>query len=272
MDNNNIWVIGASGSMGSKHLAKLEKRTDGVKAWGWDIANKGGASSYKDLIHTKINNFIVVTPSNTHYEIAKYYIERGKNLLIEKPISLNYKEAQTLYRLSREYNTVLMTGHNYGFNPDFRRALPELYHAKTLVFDMHLPHDNIVENVVFDLGIHQFELAFKLGQREFDRDFKLKEVRIKPGTQNVYVHAQIGSKNCHFNMSYRGGNDHRTLHYDHTGEVDFHDADGKSPDAMSNLHDAFIKACEVGIWQSHYAENAVAAVQLAEMVQNKLFR
>jgi len=261
---NSICVVGGLGNMGSKHYKKLLSRKDNSLVL--DIHDINHPAS-KDL--SEYDAIIIATPSDTHYGLAKTAIENGQNVLVEKPVALNYKEAQTLYRLAKEYNVVYVSGHTMRYNPEFRKALPELYHTKHLHFEMHVPHDNSASNAVFDLMVHGFELAFNVGQREFNREFQLLSCE----TQDSWVSAEaiIGSKICTFEVSYKSDRDIRRLHaWDPKFVVDFHTSDGKQPDALSNLHDHFIKLCNVSAWTDQ-AEPATASIQLCEQVTQELF-
>ncbi len=59
----------------------------------------------------------LVTPASTHYEIAKLFLEQGKHLLVEKPLTMNVKEAFDLARIAKENKVTLMVGHIYCFHP-----------------------------------------------------------------------------------------------------------------------------------------------------------
>ena len=50
-----------------------------------------------DVIH-------ICTPNNTHYEIAKYAIERNVNVICEKPFTKTVEEAEELIELARKNN------------------------------------------------------------------------------------------------------------------------------------------------------------------------
>lgn len=60
---------------------------------------------------------IVATPASSHYEIVKMMLEAGKHVLVEKPLTVNYKQALELCDLSEKVNKILMVGHIYCFNP-----------------------------------------------------------------------------------------------------------------------------------------------------------
>jgi len=40
----------------------------------------------------------VSTPTNTHFEIASYFLEQGKHVLVEKPITDNTEQARALVK------------------------------------------------------------------------------------------------------------------------------------------------------------------------------
>ena len=64
-----------------------------------------------------INGVIVATPAETHYAIARRLLEAGKNVLVEKPITLELDEAAELVRLSSEKRLKLMVGHVLMYHP-----------------------------------------------------------------------------------------------------------------------------------------------------------
>lgn len=64
-----------------------------------------------------VNAVIVATPAETHFEITKELLLAGKNVLVEKPITLNSGEAKILDKIAVERNLVLMVGHLLLFHP-----------------------------------------------------------------------------------------------------------------------------------------------------------
>ncbi len=64
-----------------------------------------------------INAVIISTPAETHYELAKKCLLVGKNVLVEKPITLLSKEACDLVNISKEKNVKLMVGHVLLYHP-----------------------------------------------------------------------------------------------------------------------------------------------------------
>ncbi len=74
-------------------------------------------SSYKDLIELNDLDGVIITTSNeTHYEIGKYALEKGKHVFVEKPITVKLSEAKELINIAERLNLVLAVGHIYRFN------------------------------------------------------------------------------------------------------------------------------------------------------------
>ena len=60
---------------------------------------------------------IIATPTSTHLEIASFFIQRNKDVFIEKPIASAIEEAQTILEEVSKKNIICMVGHVERFNP-----------------------------------------------------------------------------------------------------------------------------------------------------------
>lgn len=69
------------------------------------------------LSDRSIQGVIVATPAETHFEIATQLLANGKNVLVEKPITLLSAEAQELINTASENNAKLMVGHVLLYHP-----------------------------------------------------------------------------------------------------------------------------------------------------------
>lgn len=68
-----------------------------------------------DVIH-------IVTPPQTHYSVAKEAIQAGCNVLIEKPLALNLKEATELFDLAEQQGVKVCAMHNHFYDPCMAKA------------------------------------------------------------------------------------------------------------------------------------------------------
>src|SRR6202011_548943 len=61
----------------------------------------------------KIDAAVIVTRTDSHYEIAKKFLESGIHVICDKPLCLALVEAKELKRLADEKELILCLTHNY---------------------------------------------------------------------------------------------------------------------------------------------------------------
>lgn len=86
-----------------------------VKAVSGDISFTDNLDTV--LSDTNIQGVIIATPAETHFEIATQLLSSGKNVLVEKPITLLSAEAQALINTASANNAKLMVGHVLLYHP-----------------------------------------------------------------------------------------------------------------------------------------------------------
>jgi predicted dehydrogenase len=126
------------------------------------VASAGSLADFAE----QVDAASVATPTNTHFEIAHALLERGKHLLIEKPIAENTAHASELARLAAARNLVLQVGHVERFNPilsalETRLTRPRFIEAHRL---SPYPNRSTDIGVVLDLMIHDLEIILHLVQ------------------------------------------------------------------------------------------------------------
>jgi predicted dehydrogenase len=65
----------------------------------------------------KIDAAVVVTPAHTHFAICRELLEMGKDVFVEKPISLNAEHAKELTQVAKDRGLILQVGHIFRFDP-----------------------------------------------------------------------------------------------------------------------------------------------------------
>lgn len=75
-------------------------------------------ASYKEMIaaHPDLELVSIATESGVHAEIALYCIDKGINVIIEKPIAMSLQDADEVIRLSKEKNVKVAACHQNRFN------------------------------------------------------------------------------------------------------------------------------------------------------------
>lgn len=79
--------------------------------------------SYDELLaDDSIDLIIVNTPVQTHFEYAKRALELKKNVLVEKPFTINAHQAEELHQISLENNCFLSVYQNRRYDGDFLKV------------------------------------------------------------------------------------------------------------------------------------------------------
>jgi predicted dehydrogenase len=123
---------------------------------------------YRQLIRANVDAVVVATPPATHYQIAKEALLQDKHTLIEKPLTLNSRDAEELIELAEKKGKVLMVGHTYEYNPAVE-ALKEIISTGQIgdVYYMSATRVNLGIfqkdlNVVWDLAPHDIAIFLYL--------------------------------------------------------------------------------------------------------------
>lgn len=64
----------------------------------------------------------IVTPNNTHYEIAKLFLEKGFHIVCDKPLALTVAEAEELAALAKQQDLLFAVTYTYSAYPMIRQA------------------------------------------------------------------------------------------------------------------------------------------------------
>ena len=69
------------------------------------------------LADSSIEGVVIATPTNTHYAVARDFLNAKKHVFVEKPLATNVRDAQTLCSLAETNNIHIMVGEIFRFNP-----------------------------------------------------------------------------------------------------------------------------------------------------------
>ena len=92
-----------------------------------DLKNLQNTYNIKQ-IHTDLDEFLsspsidtiyVAVPNNLHYSVAKKALEAGKNVICEKPFTLNYHETVELFQLAESKNLILIEAITNQYLPNY---------------------------------------------------------------------------------------------------------------------------------------------------------
>ena len=173
MKNLRVGVVGV-GHIGKNH-ARLYAETEAVDfvaiydtdattardiARQYEVRATNSLEEFSELIDAAS----VATPTKSHFAIAQPLLEKGKHLLIEKPIAENTAEASQLAELAVQRQLVLQVGHVERFNPVLSALEARLSHPRFIEAHRLSPFPNRSTDigVVLDLMIHDLEIILHL--------------------------------------------------------------------------------------------------------------
>jgi len=113
-----ICVVGG-GRWGQNHIKTL--KAIGCEVDVVDPVFEAKYSRIEDVNIKDYDGFTVASPAVTHYDVSMYILDRGRPVLIEKPVALNKKQALELV----DTRETVMVGHLFLFHPAIR-AIKEL--------------------------------------------------------------------------------------------------------------------------------------------------
>jgi len=74
--------------------------------------------NFQDILDdSTIDGIVIASPIGTHFEYALKSLKSKKHVFIEKPISTNKKQGQTLLEIARKNNLEIFVGHIFLYHP-----------------------------------------------------------------------------------------------------------------------------------------------------------
>ena len=70
----------------------------------------------------RLDFVVIVTPNHVHFPVAKLFLERGFNVVCDKPVTLNLAEAKALKAIVAQTGKVFVLTHNYTGNAMVKQA------------------------------------------------------------------------------------------------------------------------------------------------------
>ena len=137
--------------------------------FGWQNA----CTDWREIVESPLIDIVdIVTPTDSHAEIAIAALQNGKHVLCEKPLALNLKQAQAMWNAAQKSRCVHMVCHNY-------RRIPAIALAKRFLTEGTLGR------------IFHFRARYAQ-DRLVDPDFPV-DWRLQRETSGAGVHSDINS-------------------------------------------------------------------------------
>lgn len=174
-----VGVIGA-GIMGENHI-RTYSQISGVELVGIaDIDKKRvdslgkkynteGFTDYREMLKRELDAVSIVVPTTLHMPVALDVIDKGVNLLVEKPIANSITNATRIVKAARGENLTLLVGHIERFNPAVMKMkelidqnkLGKIVSVSTRRVGPYNPRIRDV-GVILDIGVHDIDIISHL--------------------------------------------------------------------------------------------------------------
>ncbi len=107
---------------------------------------------------------VIATPLHTHYALATAAIERGRHVLVEKPLAASKREAESLAELADKHGVRLMVDHTFVYTGAVRTIrglvdsgqLGDLLYLDSVRVNLGLFQQDT--NVIWDLAAHDLSI------------------------------------------------------------------------------------------------------------------
>lgn len=201
-----VWCCDAR----TERVDKLRKRFPGVK----------GCGDWRQLLQDDaVGALVVATPASTHYEIVKAALKAGKDVLAEKPLTLNPEECLELHELATAGGRILMVAHTFAYNPGVRKMKElvdsgeagRVYYLNATRTHLGLLRDDV--NVIWDLAPHDVSIFnYLLGSVPVHVD-GVGACHLKPGREDVAFINLMYPDNilANIHVSWEDSNKERTI-------------------------------------------------------------
>ena len=168
-----IGVVGA-GHLGKHHIKHLSNHK-GVDFVGVFDINEDSLKNICDEFSVKplqsLEELIslceavnIVTPTNTHFDIARKFLNQKKDVFIEKPITNTVEEALSLINLAKTNECILQVGHIERFNPTINKLKELVDNPHYIEIERLAPFQarGTEVPVVLDLMVHDIDLILEM--------------------------------------------------------------------------------------------------------------
>ena len=204
----------ARGVPGAKVVAVADFDTERARAMGveLDVANVFGSAAELAAC-PEVDAVLLATPSVRHPDDVIAAASAGKDILCEKPLSLDIAGSEAALAVVAKAGVRLQVGLMRRHDPDYLRAAERLTGGvvgrpvlfKSLQFDPEPPapafcDPNVSGGIFLDMGIHEFDLARWL------MDDEVVEVHAWGSTAGVPELASVGDyDSAVVNLRFAGG-------------------------------------------------------------------
>jgi len=135
------------------------------------VDESGGPDAWKEMVKkTEADCVVILAPNHLHFEMVKFSAENGKMVLCEKPLTIKSKDARVLAEYPNVFTICQLRYHSSTKELKQKINLGESYQIE-MDISAHRDEDywkswkgaqDKSGGIIFNLGIHYFDLIFYL--------------------------------------------------------------------------------------------------------------
>lgn len=157
-------------------------------------------ADFEDVLKDpKVDAVVLATPVGTHHRLVKAALERGKHVLVEKPLAASVAEAEDLAALAAARSLTLLVDHVFLYSPSVRKMadlirsgeIGEILFIDSVRINLGIFQHDV--NVVWDLAPHDLSIIDHLIGRGPRSVVAVGASHAHNGRQDVaYLHLDYG--------------------------------------------------------------------------------
>ena len=292
-------LLVGNGTMGKRHRERFEACGVQFVAVADNYSEFNGVANKLNLYNAgakarirDIDFVVVASPATTHYAYAKFFLERGVPVFVEKPLAITGSDAQELVDMASRDGIALFVAQSECYNPvflNFRKHFAAEMNKQCggdvrLEFRREHKYSERCRdvNVALDLLVHDLSLFFTMFRAQ---DVKVQRFQISPDNDDAAWMTLLVKGGMYrgvvadFYVNRNSDCDNRTIAVDfgrdetspesrYTVSLARYTQEGEIehiPDSLENEHRFFLKllAGACGEWGLRAAQNAADCVKFA---------
>ena len=154
-----------------------------------------------DVLKDKtVDGIAIATPTKSHFFLIKAALQSNKDVLVEKPMTLTFKEAKKIAGIAKKKKRVLMVDHTFLFNDaviKIKDIIDKGEIGNVLYIDSVRVNLGLFQkdsNVIFDLATHDFSITNYLLDSSPKSIFAHAETHFGRQEDVAYIHAEYPKK------------------------------------------------------------------------------
>ena len=188
--NSNFFNLVSVSDKSKANLLKAKKDFPLVKT----------STDFKKLIINNIDLVVIATPTESHFKISKFALEKKKHILVEKPISLSGTDVIKLQKISKKNKKLIFVDYPFLFSGSInyiKKIIESKRYGRLLEIESYREQAPIRKdvNVVWDLAVHDISiLSYLLRQNPKNmKSLKINTVNT-PKADTAYINLVYKNK------------------------------------------------------------------------------